>query len=112
MFYLNTQKSNEEDSSTKVLYCVPGEEPSPCRMAKSGSAMARLLFLAALVGTVMGTQVLYQPDASDTFVAHKELPFTVQYAGKSICWVLLLRGLAEFCVAAHRCECDRGDHVR
>lgn len=49
-------------------------------MAKSGSAMARLLFLAALVGTVMGTQVLYQPDASDTFVAHKELPFTVQYA--------------------------------
>eukprot|EP00286_Rhodomonas_abbreviata_P021981 CAMPEP_0181308922 /NCGR_PEP_ID=MMETSP1101-20121128/11737_1 /TAXON_ID=46948 /ORGANISM="Rhodomonas abbreviata, Strain Caron Lab Isolate" /LENGTH=505 /DNA_ID=CAMNT_0023415369 /DNA_START=6 /DNA_END=1520 /DNA_ORIENTATION=- len=43
-------------------------------------AAACLLLLAVLLEGTVAKQILYQPDASYTFVAHKELPFTVQYA--------------------------------
>ena len=37
----------------------------------------------ALAHPIAGSQILYQPSLSTTFVAHQELPFTVQYAGKT-----------------------------
>lgn len=39
------------------------------------------VLLLTWAGTAVSKQILYQPGASSTFVAHKELPFTVQYAG-------------------------------
>ena len=36
--------------------------------------------LCALQQCVLASQVLYQPARSASFVAHKEMPFTVQYA--------------------------------
>ena len=50
-------------------------------MGDNRAGMVQLLWLAAMIATVACKQILYQPDASETFVAHKELPFTVQYAG-------------------------------
>ena len=43
-----------------------------------GGVVAATLLLCA--GNVQAGQILYQPARSASFVAHKELPFTVQYA--------------------------------
>lgn len=44
--------------------------------------MARLFGLLPWLTLALSKQILYQPGASNTFVAHRELPFTVQYAGR------------------------------
>jgi hypothetical protein len=45
-----------------------------------GVALTALAAAALCATCAEGRQVLYQPSRSETFVAHQELPFVVQYA--------------------------------